>query len=290
MNTALDAALDFAARGLAVFPLNYPVQRDGTLGCSCGRQDCENPAKHPFWRFAPNGLKNATTDPAQVTEWWRRNPSLNIGLATGSVIVIDVDPRHGGFETWAALENHHDLLPLTWTVHTGGEGRHLYFAAPDGVTIRNSVGRLGPGLDVRGVGGSIIAPPSRHISGRLYEWLEAPDDAPLAPLPGWLIDKLAPPPPPPISLSEFRTRSSSAFIAARVTAILLTMARANPGQRNQVAFWAACRLFDMVREGAIDHSAGMDALAQLRQAAAHAGLGRREIDLTITSALRRGAA
>jgi Bifunctional DNA primase/polymerase, N-terminal len=286
----LDAALDLAAYGLAVFPLNFPKpQRDGTLACSCGRSDCENPAKHPFGLRAPNGFKNATLDYQRITQWWRRYPQLNIGVATGDVIVLDVDPRHGGFDSLAELEAEHDVLPHTWTVRTGGNGRHLYFAGPSGVTIRNSVGRLGPGLDIRGAGGFSIAPSSRHISGARYSW-EAPDEAPLAPMPTWLIDKLTPPPPPPICLAEFRANNSPARAAARITAILLTVARAHQGERNQVAFWGACRLFDMVCEGAIDHAAGMDALAQLRLAAAHAGLGPREINLTITSALRRGAA
>jgi Bifunctional DNA primase/polymerase, N-terminal len=280
----LDAALDLAARGLAVFPLHFPVQRRDGLACSCGNPCGNNAAKHPF---TAHGCKDATTDQRQITQWWRRNPRFNIGIATGSVIVLDVDPRHGGFESLAALETKHGVLPHTWTVRTGSDGRHLYFAAPpNNVTIRNSAGKLAAGLDIRSAGGSAVAPPSLHISGNRYSWIHTPDDEPLERMPAWLVDKLAPPPPPPPPLRRFRANNSPAYAGARVTAILVAVARAHEGKRNQLAFWGACRLRDMVREGAIDHSDGMDALAQLQQAAAHTGLTPREIKLAIGSALR----
>jgi hypothetical protein len=287
--TLLCAALDLAALGLPVFPLHHPMQRDGILACSCGGRECRNQAKHPFGRLVRNGVKNATTDRNQIADWWRQGPSLNIGIRTDDVVVLDVDPRHGGFESLAALEALHDVLPHTWTARTGSDGRHIYFAAPSCATLSNSAGRLGAGLDIRAKGGYIVAPPSKHISGKLYSWIEDPDEAPLAPLPNWLIDKLTPPPRPPIQATRFHTSNSPAQAAARVIVILMTAARAPEGQRNQIVFWAACRLYDMVREGALDQSAGMDGLAQLRLAAVHAGLSARETNLTITSALRRAA-
>lgn len=116
----------------------------------------------------------------------------NIGLATGSLIVLDIDPRHGGDESLIALE--HELLPTTWRVLTGGGGEHVYFAAPD-FEIRNSAGRLGPGLDIRGAGGYVVAPPSTHISGRPYAWSvdHHPDEALLAPIPDWMARLLREP-------------------------------------------------------------------------------------------------
>ena len=53
---------------------------------------------------------------------------------------------------------------------TGGGGEHYYYRAPKGAAIRNNVGKLGEGLDLRGVGGYVIAPPSLHISGHPYVW------------------------------------------------------------------------------------------------------------------------
>ena len=79
-----------------------------------------------------------------------------IGIATGHasrIWVLDVDIADGkrGDETLAALEATHGPLPDTHEVVTGSGGRHLYFAWPDGIDIRNDQsGRLGPGLDIRG--------------------------------------------------------------------------------------------------------------------------------------------
>ena len=110
------------------------------------------------------------------------------GVATGNVIVLDVDPRHGGDHSLRQLEDRHGPLPLTWRAFTGGGGEHVYFRAPEGVEIRNNAGRLGPGLDVRGVGGYVVAPPSIHISGNQYVWNvdHHPDEVPLAALPEFL--------------------------------------------------------------------------------------------------------
>ena len=193
MRGNLEAALDLAGRGLAVFPLHYPVERRDGLRCSCGNPDCRDQAKHPFGRIAHHGLKDATTDRARVTEWWRRYPRCNVGARTDRLVVLDVDPRHGGYDSLAALENAHAALPDTWTVSTGSNGRHFYFEAPPEVELRNTTGRLGAGLDTRAAGGYIIAPTSQHISGGYYSWLFAPDEVALAPLPQWLTDVLAKP-------------------------------------------------------------------------------------------------
>jgi len=278
---AMPHAGALTTHGLGVFPLHYPVQRGRMLGCSCGRPDCPSPAKHPFSRLVPHGLKDATTDPKQIAAWWRSNPHLNIAVVTAGLLVLDVDPRHGGYESLVALEQAADILPHTWCVVTGSEGRHIYMALPNGTNVSNSAGKLGKGLDIRTTGGYVVAPPSIHISGRAYSWLESPEDAPLAPAPAWLVDKLKPPPPAqPFAVSNCRT-NNSANAAARVAAILLKVAGAAAGERNQLTFWAASRVRDLVHEGVIDHCAGMDVLTQLRLAAAHAGLAPREINSTM---------
>jgi hypothetical protein len=106
--------------------------------------------------------------------------------------VIDVDPKHGGEEGLAVLQQQHGVLPLTVESLTGGGGGHLLFTYPTDTTISNSAGKLASGVDVRGEGGYIIAPPSVHLSGNAYEWelLHHPDEVPLAPLPEWVITLL----------------------------------------------------------------------------------------------------
>jgi Bifunctional DNA primase/polymerase, N-terminal/Primase C terminal 1 (PriCT-1) len=161
------AALTYAARW-AVFPLAGKVPR------------------------TPHGLKDATTSAEQIREWWQRWPGAGAGIRTGresGLIVLDVDHQHGGDDTLHELEQMHGELPLTPRVITGGGGEHHYFRHPGGV-VRNSAGAVGPGLDVRGDGGYVVAPPSPHPSGRRYEWDVPPDEAELTAAPRWLLDKL----------------------------------------------------------------------------------------------------
>lgn len=190
MRSLLEYAQWYVELGLAVLPLTWPVQSENGLACSCRKSDCGSPAKHPFARLVANGLKDATKDLA-VVERWFGNRDLNIGIVTGAVsgiIVLDIDPRHGGDETLANLERQHGPLPRTWRFLTGGGGEHIVLKHPGG-RMPNSAGKLGSGIDVRGDGGYIVAPPSQHISGRAYAISvdHHPDEAELAQAPEWLI-------------------------------------------------------------------------------------------------------
>jgi hypothetical protein len=178
------------ARLIPVFPV-WPVLpfQNGGFICGCGRLNCENQGKHPIGRLAPHGVNDAAVDEARVRHWWAARPDANIGAATGHIIGVDVDPRHGGDTALGKLEGKHGSLPRTWRVITGGGGEHVYFRAPATPQIRNSAGKLGHGIDIRGHGGNVVLPPSLHISGRRYAWRpgHGPDETPLAPLPGWIL-------------------------------------------------------------------------------------------------------
>ena len=195
-------ALAFARHGHAVFPVNWPVERDGHLLCSCGSDSrgrpCTSPAKHPYGKLAPNGLLSATTEADTIRLWFgTAAPEANLGVVTDKLVVIDVDPRHGGAESFRGLEREHEMPP-TWRVLTGGGGEHVLFAAPDGVEVANVIAEqmdsppLGRGIDIRAHGGYIVAPPSRHISGREYAWAvdHHPKGVALAPAPAWLVERL----------------------------------------------------------------------------------------------------
>lgn len=156
------AALWYAGRGLPVFPLHSV---DETGRCSCGGRAGCKPGKHP--RIA-NGHKGASTDPGRISRWWSRWPDANIGIPTGKrsgLLVLDIDEH--GFTSLDALEEEHGPFPETLTVRTGGGGMHLYLKYPPGEAreVRNSAGRVGVGLDVRGEGGYVVAPPSRTDKG-----------------------------------------------------------------------------------------------------------------------------
>lgn len=183
--TLLRAALTYAARGWAVFPIHTPLS-DGAA-CSCRRDDCSNIGKHPRTR---NGFKDASTDPAQIEKWWGMWPDANIAIACGpsGLTVIDVDPRHGGDETFRDLVERYGRDALTETVIalTGNNGNHYYFAASD-PPLRSSVGAW-QGVDIRGHDGYVVAPPSLHESGRLYEWERPASKHELAPFPAIAIE------------------------------------------------------------------------------------------------------
>lgn len=181
----LEAALAYAQLlHWPVLPLFHP-RENGACTCSAG-PTCSKPGKHPNARLVRQGYKNASADEGTIRDWWRRQPLANVGILTGratGLVVIDVDPRNGGDESLSGLE-----LPPTLEARTGGGGRHLYFAYPEGATIGCPTGVL-PGIDVRADGGYIIAPPSRHATGALYSWLDEVDPftAKLAPLPPVLL-------------------------------------------------------------------------------------------------------
>lgn len=185
--TMLDAALDYARRRWPVFPLHSII--DGR--CSCGKDCGNNAGKHPHITDWPN---QATTDPTTIRQWWTRWPGANIGVATGKasgLVVLDVDPRHGGDDTLRELETQHGALSPTVEALTGGDGRHILFRYP-GYSVKSGASVLGPGLDVKADGGYIVAAPSLHASGRRYAWEVSshPDEVPIAEAPAWLLDKL----------------------------------------------------------------------------------------------------
>jgi hypothetical protein len=127
-------------------------------------------------------LLDATVNRAVVRSRWFERP-FNIGIPTGRAsgfIVIDLDGDIGN-ESWRALERRNSPLPNGARNKTP-HGQHLLFECPE-ERVPCSVGKLGPGIDVRGDGGFIVAPPSRGIDGQHYE---VDEEGPPAPLPEWL--------------------------------------------------------------------------------------------------------
>lgn len=186
--TPLAAALGYAARGWAVFPV-HSIRRQGTV-CTCGNRACGSPGKHPR---TPNGLKDASLDPAVIRGWWQRWPDAGVAVATGrGLAVIDVDVHKGGDDALVDARRALGELPDTVEVVTGSGGRHIYLSVPEGVSVRCSAGQLGAGLDVRGDGGYVVAPPSLHQSGRRYAWEAGsdPDEVDVAPMPGGWMERL----------------------------------------------------------------------------------------------------
>lgn len=183
-NELLAAALSYAQRGWTVLPVHTPT---GDGGCSCGNPNCDSPGKHPrikAWQ------KKATTDETVIRRWWKQWPTANVGInpRTSDLIVIDIDPRNGGDETWRELKLHHGINDDTVTSLTGGGGTHLLYSI-NGVDPQTLKVSLGPGVDVQRGDKQIIVEPSLHQSGHCYEWEISghPNDMPPLPLPPSLL-------------------------------------------------------------------------------------------------------
>src|SRR5690349_11927537 len=220
------AAVAYAVAGWPVLPLHHP---DGDGRCSCAHPACPSPGKHPRYTERggfEHGVHDASTDPARVAGWWERWPDANVGVRTGRLLVLDVDGLHGA-QALQELEAAHEPLPATRRVRSG-HGEHLYFHAAEH-EVGCSVGRLGAGLDVRGRGGYIVAPPSRHATGCHYRWLNTHRPAPL---PAWLAELLEPPQPPRQPLPELvatgARKRADRYLRAALEAELTQVARAQP--------------------------------------------------------------
>jgi hypothetical protein len=133
---------------------------------------CDPRDKRPHAELVPNGFKNATNDLSIVCSWWEKHPDANIGIRTGresGIWVLDIDGNKGGNESIVALQEEYEEIAVPLMARTGS-GLHLYYTyAPERpVSCRTAVR---PGIDVRGDGGYVVAPPSIHPNGSRYEWL-----------------------------------------------------------------------------------------------------------------------
>ena len=233
----LAPALAYASSGWPLFP-------------------CSPTDKSPLTRF---GFKDATTEIAQLRKWWEKWPDAMIGLRTGreaGVFVLDVDRDEtsgiDGFVALAALEKRYGNLPETLRSTTPRGGSHYFFSWRDG--IKNSAGRLGAGLDVRGDGGYVILPPSHRADGQGYDWAETSAPTPIE-APQWFVDGLLAPKekaaPQPQSQSNTRQdgNGSKAYERAALERECAAVATAPPGQRNETLNRAAFNLGQLVAGG-----------------------------------------
>ena len=247
----LAAAVGWADRGMRVFPL-------------------QPRSKVPF--PGSRGCKDATRDEKKIRRWWTRYPDANIGIATGNgLFVVDLDGQEA--ENWYidAL-GRHGAHRETLTVSTA-RGWHLFFWST--AKIPNSVGRLAPHIDVRGTGGSVVAAPSVHPSGHVYELVK---DAEIVEAPRWLVDLAMPDREPPRA-----PRPYTGSCAPALKGVILAIAAAPKGRRNALLYWGACCVREMIQQDKITLTCAHDALFAAGRAA---GLYTSEIQATINSAFR----
>lgn len=156
----------FAGQGISVLPIEGVVDSC----CTCGKDDCENPGKHPISSLVRNGVKGATVDLKVIQRWHRKHPDLNYAVATEGLAVIDCDSQ----EAIQVFRSGYRPSP-TFTVKTA-RGFHFYFRGE--MPARNGARNK---LDVKsGPGSYVVGPGSRHASGAIYAVWE---DEPIADLP-----------------------------------------------------------------------------------------------------------
>jgi hypothetical protein len=209
------AALEYACRGVYVFP-------------------CKPNDKEPF--RGGHGCNDATTEPEVINRWWTAHPNANIGIATGpsGFVVIDVDVKNG-LDGWGAVDAMmRDLgeLPGTRSADTPSGGCHMYYRNP-GADIGNTVGResqaVKPGVDIRARGGYVVAPPS-VIDGKHYVWTVEMQTATLPD--AWVCALQKPKYVPLPSESRPIVERACAYGASALNGEADTVAKATPGTRN----------------------------------------------------------
>ena len=148
--TPCQAALWFARQGFPVLPLHSLIEA-GALHLR--RCQCKSNGKHPFRPLRAHGLKDATTDLDVIRGWFDEHYWLNYGVLTDELLVIDIDPRNGGDQSWAAISAQPTrAMPHTWRVRTGGGGEHILFRNTLGVRC----GDLDRGIEIKAKGGYVV--------------------------------------------------------------------------------------------------------------------------------------
>lgn len=286
----LEAALSYAQGGIPVFPCNPHNKRPLT----------------------EHGFKDATTDPERIRSWWREHPQAMIGVPTGSVsgvfvIDLDVDEEKNidGRKVYKDLFLKNGGTPDTIAQETPRGGLHLLFR-DEGLGIKSSVGKLGPGIDVRGHGGYIIIAPSVMTGGKAYQWEDRGKGAGFAgaaPAPEWLLDLClerkrqpeakradAAPSQHDQTVSADQTPPSAAA-AAVLEQECNTVAAAPEGTRNDTLNKAAFKLGQSIAMGELDRGMVeryLTAACVKNGLISPKGNGLREVNQTIKSGIDSG--
>jgi hypothetical protein len=278
------AAIGYAAAGIPVLPLHTPGA-DGGCSCRAGAA-CGSPGKHPRVR---RGLHDASRQPEAIRAWWARWPHANIGLVTGTVLdVCDIDTNSGLHVVLDLLDVVRPPGPLIRT----GSGWHLWYAAgslPSRVAIA-------PGVDWRGRGGLVVAPPSLHHTGTRYTFQQPWQHPDLPVCPPQLRAMVLPAPPPPLSAPAGPIADLDRYVRAALDSeadrvrraprpMIIGGRRISGGGRNDALNRAAFRLGQLAAHTPMDEAA---VRRELTEAALSTGLGRAEVQRTLSSGWRAG--
>ncbi|TDU89172.1 bifunctional DNA primase/polymerase-like protein [Kribbella voronezhensis] len=286
MNQILTAALEAATHGWPVFMLAR--SKRPVANCTpCHTATDHDPAT--CGHLTCHGFYAATTDPHRVAAIIAAVPYGQLALRAGAVsglLVVDVDPAHGGTTSMTNLVND-GLLPRTLRVITGSGGQHLYYRHPGHpMPSRPMPGH--PGIDIKADGGYVVLPPSiHHRTGLPYRWAttSTPDTAEMPPA---LITACLPPAPadpatPRTSLVTTRPGGGISHPDKLLDSLLDAVRRAPQGKRRTTLYGAARGAARMVAAGAIEQTT---ALAALTYAGHQAAQSDRDIKAAIAGGFR----
>lgn len=267
----LDAALRYAAIGIAVFP-------------------CRPRGKEPM---IEHGLHAASKDPEQIKAWWRQFPNANIGGVLGEasgIFALDIDGPEGRASI-ADLIEQHGLLPTSPTSITA-RGEHRLFKYDP--RLRNSSGKLGVGLDIKTRNGYIVLPPSVHQSGAVYRWEIALGEVEVPCAPEWIFAELADEPEPPTAapladVIPIRTKADAeyhrAFCLSARDGEVRELSEAPKGGRNAAANLSAYKLGGYAANYPLHE---VDVLPPLYRACVANGLVAEDGEARVWATLRSG--
>lgn len=300
-------ALGYAERGWHVFPVAPNGKAPAIPTAHPAGDPMRGVCKGECGRLG-HGLYDATLKPDQIRHWWGYCPNANIGINAGAsgLVILDLDagkdqpeqvlPDQGDEPTPQGVHTGADVFAWlservggriefdTYAVRTPSGGEHFYYQQPD-PPIGSNAGRLGWAIDVRGVGGSIIAAGSRR-DGRAYVFAGNPDPAPL---PAWIARLLAPKPRPPRTgaAPDFSGANGSRYLVAALRGEIDAVLKAAPGTRNDTLNRAAFNLGQVAAQRGLP----LDAVrAMLIDAGHEIGLEAHEVAGTVDSGLRAGQA
>ncbi len=256
-DACLRAALTYARIGWPVFPV---IPQEKVPACA-------------------HGVKDATTDPGQITRWWARNPDRNVAIATGAPgpDVLDIDRRAdgSGFPALNLLRREHLIGCERAMIATPSGGLHLYYQGSE----QGNGSLRGQHVDFRSAGGYVVAPPSqvrREADGRVRPYVVVRHQASTDRIDWAAIREHLDPQP---ARAAWAPPQHGNVPPQSLEHLVRFVARQREGNRDAALYWASCR--------ALDHGQP-HLLPALARAAQDAGLSQREVDRTIQSARQTG--
>ena len=266
--TLLEYAISYKSLGISVFPMISKT-------------------KKPLVKWKKYQSELPTDDQLQM--WFKDGLERGIGCATGKIVVIDCDSEE------AIVFAEKKGMPTTVCSLTR-RGRHYFYKVPDNMIIPcipQSKFCGGVGIDIKGMGGLVVMPPSVHTTGFVYKWINGPTELPMMSCPEWIIDEVSKHKTQKTSKTErekkevkIETRSGTTNYGNKaLTDECSSIMNSTVGNRNHQLNSSSFKIATLVSAGEINKD---EAITALEVSGENAGLELGEIKKTISSAFDAG--